>query len=81
MTDETIPRRKFLVGASIASTAVAAGMTQSAPAEGRAAEAPAQPAAAPAAPTPEAEPLLLLNDTEHAFIVAAVDTMIPADEL
>ena len=81
MTDETIPRRKFLVGAGIASTAVAAGMTQSAPAEGQAAEAPARPAAAPAAPTPEAEPLLLLNDTEHAFIVAAVDTMIPADEL
>jgi len=81
MTDETIPRRKFLVGAGIASTAVAAGMTQSTPAGAQAAAASAQPAAAPAAPTPEAEPLLLLNDTEHAFVVAAVDTMIPADEL
>ena len=27
MTDETIPRRKFLVGAGLAGTAVAAGMT------------------------------------------------------
>ena len=28
MTDETIPRRKFLVGAGLAGTAVAAGLTQ-----------------------------------------------------
>jgi gluconate 2-dehydrogenase gamma chain len=81
MTDETIPRRKFLVGAGIASTAVAAGMTQPAPAEAQGAAAPVQAAPAPAASVPEAEPLLLLNDTEHAFVVAAVDTMIPADEL
>jgi gluconate 2-dehydrogenase gamma chain len=75
MADETIPRRKFLVGAGLAGTAVAAGMAPSAPAE---AQAPA-PAAASAAP--QAEPLLLLNETEHAFVVAAVDTIIPADEL
>jgi gluconate 2-dehydrogenase gamma chain len=80
MADETIPRRKFLVGAGLvgsglAGTAVAAGMTQAPPAE---AQAPA-PAAAP--PAPQAEPLLLLNETEHAFVAAAVDAIIPADEL
>jgi gluconate 2-dehydrogenase gamma chain len=77
MTDETIPRRKFLVGAGLAGTAVAAGMTPSAPAE---AQAPAAPAATPLVAA-QAEPLLLLNETEHAFVVAAVDTIIPADEL
>jgi len=75
MTDETIPRRKFLVGAGLAGTAVAAGMTPETPAQ---AQTPPAPAAAPA---PQDEPLLLLNETEHAFVVAAVDTMIPADEL
>jgi len=78
MTDETIPRRKFLVGAGLAGTAVAAGVSQSTPAEAQAAAAPPAPAAVAA---PDAEPLLLLNETEHAFVVAAVDTMIPADEL
>ncbi len=75
MTDETIPRREFLMGAGLAGTAAAAGLTQSADAQ---AQAPA--AAAPAAP-PQAEALLALNETEHAFVVAAVDTLIPADEL
>ena len=77
MTDETIPRRKFLVGAGLAGTAVATGLTQTTTAEAQASAAPA--AAAPA--VPQAEPLLLLNETQHAFVVAAVDTMIPADEL
>jgi len=76
MTDETIPRRKFLVGAGLAGTAVAAGLTQTSPAEAQGAPAAATPPVAP-----QAEPLLLLNETEHAFVVAAVDTMIPADEL
>jgi len=76
MADETIPRRKFLVGAGLAGTAVAAGLTQTEPAQAQTA-APATAAAA----TPQAEPLLLLNETEHAFVVAAVDTIIPADEL
>ncbi len=62
------------MGAGLAGTAVATGLTQTTPAE---AQAPAAPAAAAAAP--QAEPLLLLNETEHAFVVAAVDTMIPAD--
>jgi len=79
MTDETIPRRKFLVGAGLAGTAVATGLTQTAPAQAQAA--PAAPAAATPPAVPQAEPLLLLNETEHAFVVAAVDTIIPADEL
>src|ERR1700688_2740295 len=76
MTDETIPRRKFLVGAGLTGTAVATGLAQTTPAE---AQTPA--AATPPPPAPQAEPLLLLNETEHAFVVAAVDTMIPADDL
>ena len=74
MTDETLPRRKFLLGAG---TAVAAGLTPNAPAQAQTQPPPATAAAS----TPQAEPLLLLNETEHAFVVAAVDTMIPADEL
>jgi len=72
MVDETIPRRDFLKGAMVGTAALAAG--HPAPA---AAQAPA-PAATPAA---DAEPLLTLTATEHAFVVAAVDTIIPADEL
>jgi gluconate 2-dehydrogenase gamma chain len=80
MAEDTIPRRKFLVGAGLvgsglAGTAVAAGMTQAPPAEAQA------PGSAAAPPAPQAEPLLLLNETEHAFVAAAVDTIIPADEL
>jgi gluconate 2-dehydrogenase gamma chain len=81
MTEETIPRRKFLVGAGFAGTAVATGV-----APGAAAPAPQPQNAAPAAAqatlaAPAPEPLLTLTPTEHAFIVAAVDTLIPADEL
>jgi gluconate 2-dehydrogenase gamma chain len=75
MTDETIPRRNFLLGAGLAGTAVAAGLT---PSDTAAAE---TPVAAVAPPSPAPEPLLILNETEHAFVVAAVDTLIPADEL
>jgi gluconate 2-dehydrogenase gamma chain len=74
MVDETIPRRDFLKGAVVGTAALAAG--QAAPA---AAQTPAAPAAA--APAADAEPLLTLTASEHAFIVAAVDTLIPADEL
>jgi gluconate 2-dehydrogenase gamma chain len=80
MSDETIPRRRFLVGAGLAGTAAVSGLTPANPAMPAAAQTPAN--AAPAsAPTPQAEPLLALNETEHAFVVAAVDTFIPADEL
>jgi gluconate 2-dehydrogenase gamma chain len=73
MADETIPRRDFLKGA--VGTAAALTTVRSVPAEAQ----PAPPTAAPA--SPDAEPLLTLTATEHAFIVAAVDTIIPADEL
>jgi gluconate 2-dehydrogenase gamma chain len=76
MSDETIPRRKFLVGAGLAGAAATTGLAQPAPAEAQ-----TQAAAVPAGATPQAEPVLYLNETEHAFVVAAVDTMIPADEL
>ena len=75
MSDESIPRRKFLVGAGLAGTAVASGL---APGEPAAAKTPANVAPAPQA---QAQPLLALNETKHAFVVAAVDTFIPADEL
>jgi gluconate 2-dehydrogenase gamma chain len=84
MSDEALPRRRFLVGAGLAGTAVAAGLTQPAAAD------PQTPSGAVAAaanavsvppPQPEPQPLLFLNETEHAFVVAAVDTIIPADEL
>ncbi len=79
MTDDTIPRRKFLVGAGLASTAVASGLAEPTPA---AAQSPAATAAAAPTPAPaQPEPLLALNETEFAFVVAAVDTLIPADEL
>jgi gluconate 2-dehydrogenase gamma chain len=72
MVDETIPRRDFLKGAMIGTAALAAG--HPAPA---AAQAPISAASAGA----DAEALLTLTATEHAFIAAAVDTLIPADEL
>src|SRR5580692_6931822 len=87
MSDEALPRRKFLVGAglagaSLAGTAVATGLTQSAAADPQTPAAAAAAAANAASPPPQQpEPLLILNETEHAFIVAAVDTLIPADEL
>jgi gluconate 2-dehydrogenase gamma chain len=74
MSDETIPRRKFLVGAGLAGTAVATGLTPTNPAAAQTAA-----NAAPAASQPE--PLLTLTETEYAFVAAAADTFIPADEL
>jgi len=72
MADETLPRRRFLLGAG---TAVAAGFAPpAANAEGQ-----SPPARSTAAAEPE--PLLTLTASEHAFIVAAIDTLIPADEL
>jgi gluconate 2-dehydrogenase gamma chain len=66
--NDKIPRRSFLVGAG---TAVAVSLTP--------ANAQTQATAAPAIAEPE--PLLTLTPTEHAFVVAAADTLIPADEL
>jgi gluconate 2-dehydrogenase gamma chain len=74
MTDDS--RRKFLLGAGLAGTAVAAGLAQD---DATAAETGTPAPVAPNAAQPE--PLLFLNETENAFVVAAVDTLIPADEL
>jgi gluconate 2-dehydrogenase gamma chain len=80
MTDDKIPRRRFLLGAGVAGSAVAAGLAASVPSE---AQAPSVPAgASPKTPgNSEPETLLALTATEAAFISAAVDTLIPADEL
>ena len=72
--DETIPRRDFLKGAMVGTAALAAG-TPSQPAVAQTA------AVQTAAASADAEALLTLTATEHAFVVAAVDTLIPADDL
>jgi gluconate 2-dehydrogenase gamma chain len=74
MADDTIPRRKFLLGAGLAGTAVAAGLTPNAEAQTPA------PAAAPAR-TNEPVAYLTLSALEAEFLSAVADTMIPADEL
>ena len=77
MADDTIPRRRFLLGAGLAGTAMAAGLASEVPLPAQAAPAPQTPAPAPAANEPDA--LLLLTATEAAFVSAAVDAFIPAD--
>jgi gluconate 2-dehydrogenase gamma chain len=78
MSEESIPRRRFLVGAGAAGGAVAAALTPVLPQ-------PAGAQAVPAAPAhpapPDGEPRITLTGTEFDFIVAAVDTIIPADDL
>jgi gluconate 2-dehydrogenase gamma chain len=79
MAEDAIPRRQFLKGAGAAGTAVAAVIAPAVPVAAQPQSTPpAQPAAATSA---ESQALLALNPTEHAFVVAAVDTLIPADEL
>jgi gluconate 2-dehydrogenase gamma chain len=77
MTDETLPRRRFLLGAGTAVAGLAAPVAPPAAAQ---APQPA-PAAAASAAADESGALLTLTATEHAFFVAAADTLIPADEL
>jgi gluconate 2-dehydrogenase gamma chain len=74
MADDANPirRRNFLLGAG---TALAASLAP--PAD---AQTPPVPAAS-GANAPDAEPLLTLTPSEHAFVAAAADTLIPADEL
>src|SRR6516164_5707233 len=67
-----VARRDFLLGAG---TAVAAGL---APASAGSAE---QSSAAPPPAAAEPDAFVTLTAPEAAFIVAAVDTIIPADEL
>jgi gluconate 2-dehydrogenase gamma chain len=71
MADNPIERRRFLVGAG---TAVAAGLAADRPA-------PVNAQDKPAVAVPAPEPTLILTATEADFIAAAVDTIIPADEL
>ena len=78
MTDDALPRRKFLLRAGLAGTAMAAGI--SGPAEAQSQPAADAPALA-ALPAADSESFVTLTATEAAFIVAAVDTLIPADEL
>jgi len=74
---DQIPRRQFLKGAGAAGTAVAAVMTPVAVTRTEAQ--PVPPVATPAQAAPDT--WLTLNATEAEFIKAAVDTIIPADEL
>jgi gluconate 2-dehydrogenase gamma chain len=76
MADEKIPRRDFLKGAG----AGAAGGAVAALA-GTALTAPAEATQTPTPAAPEPEIWLTLNATEAAFMKAAVDTLIPADNL
>jgi len=79
MVDETLPRRKFLLGAGLAGASVATGLAgNAAPA---AAETTGASPAAPAHPNAEPETWHVLSATEVAFLSAVADTMIPADEL
>jgi len=73
MADDTIARRKFLLGAG---TAVATGLAQPTQAQ---VQTPAVASAAP--PAPESQTLLVLSAAEAAFMAAVADTMIPADAL
>jgi gluconate 2-dehydrogenase gamma chain len=79
MSDDAIPRRRFLVGAGAAGTAVATALAPTLPAQAQGSPQPAAPAKPAAAAEPE--PRLTLTATEWDFFVAAVDTLIPADEL
>jgi gluconate 2-dehydrogenase gamma chain len=76
MVDETLPRRKFLLGAGLAGASVAMAGTVPAPAEAQTAPAAPRPAA-----RAEPETYLTLTATEVAFMSAMADTIIPADEL
>ncbi len=82
MADDTIPRRRFLAGAG---TALATGLVSTVPGEAQTPKAASQAAASASQPAPaaraEPEVLLALTATEAAFVSAAVDAFIPADEL
>jgi gluconate 2-dehydrogenase gamma chain len=78
MSEDNLPRRRFLLGAGLAGTAIATGLAD--PVEAQ--QQPTMPqAAASSTPAQELEPFVTLTASEAAFIVAAVDTLIPADEL
>lgn len=76
MADEKLPRRKFLMSAGLAGTAVAAGLSSAAPAQVQTGASEKRPPI-PIAPVS----YLTLSATEAAFFSAVADTMIPADAL
>jgi len=78
MSEDDLPRRKFLLGAGLVGSAIATGLTDRAEAQ----QQPTAPqVAASSRQVQELEPFVTLTASEAAFIVAAVDTLIPADEL
>jgi gluconate 2-dehydrogenase gamma chain len=77
VTEDAIPRRRFLVGAGAAAAALAPTLPQQAEAQTQLPQAPAPATAANTDP----EALLTLTAGEAAFFTAAVDTLIPADEI
>jgi len=82
MANEEIARRKFLLGAGVAGTAVAAGLSDTTPAQAQTpvSQVPAnQVPAAASQPAGEPPTYLTLNAAEVAFFTAAFDTLIPAD--
>jgi gluconate 2-dehydrogenase gamma chain len=80
MVDETIPRRSFLLSAG---TAIATGLATTVPSDAQAPTVSVSESQATPAPAGCAGPeiMLALTATEAAFISAAVDAFIPADEL
>jgi gluconate 2-dehydrogenase gamma chain len=78
MADDTLPRRRFLLGAG---TAIATGLASTAPGETQTPTIAASASLQAPAARPEPEILLVLTATEAAFVSAAVDAFIPADEL
>jgi len=82
MAEDAIPRRHFLVGAGAAGTAVAAALTPTLPQSADAQAAPPQGTAiSPPSAVAEPETWLTLSAAEVAFLSAAADIIIPADEL
>ena len=82
MTKAALDRRSLLTGVGAASLAAGAGATPAAAGMNPASTPVAAAAAAPSSPAQNApEPPLVLNATEMAFVVAAVDQLIPGDAL
>jgi gluconate 2-dehydrogenase gamma chain len=82
MTDATIPRRKFLLRAGVAGASLAsANSLMSSTAQAQNAAPAAVSGHSASSQTQPEPPLQYLNEDQHAFVVAAVDTLIPADEL
>jgi gluconate 2-dehydrogenase gamma chain len=80
MVDDTIPRRGFLLSAS---TAIATGLASTVQGDAQTTTLSASASSPTPMPAACAEPgvMLALTATEAAFVSAAVDAFIPADEL